>query len=467
MTNDIPIEMFLDYHSLLSAMCIEIPELKQEQQQAERRCSYFEADERNGRYSIHNIVALWDRIVAYNETNPSSDLLKRITSYSQHWGMWEWSTSKPITALHLYSKTITLPTPREGASNNALKHSYRNLHNSILRDWPRDRNLVRTICSAADLHTSVSSINTALTVLINRNSLCITNIDLIIWIATAALLPLTDITKPIYDHQHLLQLAHHSCPTTRLVLWGTDLYARWYSHVLPILNAELPLVLTILNIPTFAHLNSLIYSPDIYFFIHGISNLAPNIRNLILSYQDYRTPHPSSQRQLNYVNLWLDLLNRAPFTSESLSAFLLHCRQLHLFSPHNQQDMIECFSHCIPHLRSQFPTGPTDSNNYNLILSEMKTLISNKPILLSDMLSQPKAESNEVRPPHSEPPPDRPVASKSSSRLNECIICMDAERQTVFTQCGHVLCCLACAANQSTCPICGTASTAYLRIYFS
>ena len=41
---------------------------------------------------------------------------------------------------------------------------------------------------------------------------------------------------------------------------------------------------------------------------------------------------------------------------------------------------------------------------------------------------------------------------------NECLICMDAEKTTVFSPCGHYCCCQSCAhiidRNSGTCPLC-------------
>lgn len=56
-----------------------------------------------------------------------------------------------------------------------------------------------------------------------------------------------------------------------------------------------------------------------------------------------------------------------------------------------------------------------------------------------------------------------PKAAEVGTRIDVtegsmCAICMDAERNTVFINCGHVACCEACAAALSACPICRTQS---------
>lgn len=41
---------------------------------------------------------------------------------------------------------------------------------------------------------------------------------------------------------------------------------------------------------------------------------------------------------------------------------------------------------------------------------------------------------------------------------NECLVCMDADKTTVFSPCGHYCCCQSCAriieGNAGTCPLC-------------
>jgi len=47
-----------------------------------------------------------------------------------------------------------------------------------------------------------------------------------------------------------------------------------------------------------------------------------------------------------------------------------------------------------------------------------------------------------------------------------CTICMDKKRDAVFQQCGHVCCCISCAKDMKSCPICQTMSKA-IKIFNS
>lgn len=57
----------------------------------------------------------------------------------------------------------------------------------------------------------------------------------------------------------------------------------------------------------------------------------------------------------------------------------------------------------------------------------------------------------------------RPVATSSFAEAAEkgeiesgssCVVCMDSRRNTVFLECGHLVCCEGCAAPLNVCPIC-------------
>ncbi len=47
---------------------------------------------------------------------------------------------------------------------------------------------------------------------------------------------------------------------------------------------------------------------------------------------------------------------------------------------------------------------------------------------------------------------------------NSCVICLDAKRNTVFTVCGHICCCLPCSENVTRCPVC-QANSKVIKIF--
>ena len=62
--------------------------------------------------------------------------------------------------------------------------------------------------------------------------------------------------------------------------------------------------------------------------------------------------------------------------------------------------------------------------------------------------------------------------SKVDNKL--CVICMDANRDTVLNPCGHVLCCENCAKSifeqsftSARCPVCKTKCSKFLKVYIS
>ena len=44
--------------------------------------------------------------------------------------------------------------------------------------------------------------------------------------------------------------------------------------------------------------------------------------------------------------------------------------------------------------------------------------------------------------------------SSGSARYSECAVCMEAERDTVFLPCSHVVACAGCATRLTQCPVC-------------
>eukprot|EP00039_Didymoeca_costata_P007709 m.103016 g.103016 ORF g.103016 m.103016 type:complete len:341 (-) comp13793_c0_seq2:766-1788(-) len=48
---------------------------------------------------------------------------------------------------------------------------------------------------------------------------------------------------------------------------------------------------------------------------------------------------------------------------------------------------------------------------------------------------------------------------------NHCVICLDADRDSVFLDCAHQVCCQQCAANVINCPICRAPIRRVVRVY--
>lgn len=59
--------------------------------------------------------------------------------------------------------------------------------------------------------------------------------------------------------------------------------------------------------------------------------------------------------------------------------------------------------------------------------------------------------------PRGDPPPAYSASSGSSApapKVETCVICLDAPRETVFLECGHMVACRQCATLVQDCPIC-------------
>lgn len=54
----------------------------------------------------------------------------------------------------------------------------------------------------------------------------------------------------------------------------------------------------------------------------------------------------------------------------------------------------------------------------------------------------------------------------AQSRL-QCAVCMEAERDTLFVPCNHVVACAGCAARVQTCPVCRAAIGSKLPVNMS
>lgn len=60
-----------------------------------------------------------------------------------------------------------------------------------------------------------------------------------------------------------------------------------------------------------------------------------------------------------------------------------------------------------------------------------------------------------------------PAASITIPEEKLCKICYDAEYNTIFLPCGHVIACSKCASSVEKCPLCRKRYTNVMRIYFS
>jgi hypothetical protein len=58
-------------------------------------------------------------------------------------------------------------------------------------------------------------------------------------------------------------------------------------------------------------------------------------------------------------------------------------------------------------------------------------------------------------------------SSSPSTSENTCKVCMDAEVNCAFIECGHIVTCLDCAKLLTKCPICRETIKRTLRVYKS
>ena len=63
---------------------------------------------------------------------------------------------------------------------------------------------------------------------------------------------------------------------------------------------------------------------------------------------------------------------------------------------------------------------------------------------------------------------DAPVESTTASNSEDaCKVCLDAEANCAFIECGHIVSCLNCAKLLTRCPVCRETIKRTLRIYKS
>jgi Zinc finger, C3HC4 type (RING finger) len=53
-----------------------------------------------------------------------------------------------------------------------------------------------------------------------------------------------------------------------------------------------------------------------------------------------------------------------------------------------------------------------------------------------------------------DPDGQNPAGLMAADGSSVCVVCMDAPFQTVFLECGHLACCVACSDKLKLCPIC-------------
>ena len=74
------------------------------------------------------------------------------------------------------------------------------------------------------------------------------------------------------------------------------------------------------------------------------------------------------------------------------------------------------------------------------------------------------ARANGSAPPASTATP-APAADAADPAGTTCILCMEAERDTVLVPCGHLACCQDCSARLRTCPLCRTRIVQAVRVF--
>jgi hypothetical protein len=115
------------------------------------------------------------------------------------------------------------------------------------------------------------------------------------------------------------------------------------------------------------------------------------------------------------------------------------CNQLH---PRRSKNFMD--EECAPHWFW---------NGVNYIISKTTIDPSSSSSHMGDDIKkdQEKKEKEELK-------KSRPVYS-------ECCICMDAEANSAFDPCGHMVACPTCASAQSACPLCRGAVSSRIRIF--
>ena len=111
---------------------------------------------------------------------------------------------------------------------------------------------------------------------------------------------------------------------------------------------------------------------------------------------------------------------------------------------------IEWNSSSLMHLISKSVPGPLTN-----VIQHLKDIIYEQ-----DMQSLSNAKLNEKMLRQAE-------EGKKSKKENECIICYNAERNTVCTPCGHMISCETCLRSVSRCPICRQAIRAKIKVFLS
>lgn len=95
-----------------------------------------------------------------------------------------------------------------------------------------------------------------------------------------------------------------------------------------------------------------------------------------------------------------------------------------------------------------------EQEDANKNANESKRIITEKE---KDVNHSPKRQKNVVE----------EQKKEVKKETKECVICFDADWDTVFADCGHLCCCNKCAAAVTSCPICKAVIIKRIRVYTS
>ena len=59
----------------------------------------------------------------------------------------------------------------------------------------------------------------------------------------------------------------------------------------------------------------------------------------------------------------------------------------------------------------------------------------------------------------------KPVVVKVDPDENLCKICVNNMVECVFSECGHMICCMNCSSNLKTCPICRKKIVIVIKVF--
>ena len=100
--------------------------------------------------------------------------------------------------------------------------------------------------------------------------------------------------------------------------------------------------------------------------------------------------------------------------------------------------------------------------DYKLLKKDYNNKIFHKDdqVLQKLIIKSDKIVQNEPKNEPKDKPKDEPIVE-----TQECVICMDSQKNTAFVPCGHIATCDNCSMTVKSCPICRADAVSTLRVY--